>query len=233
MSDFLLLCEHAGRLIPRAAGTLGLPEAELGRHIAWDIGARDVATELSDTIGAPLFLQRYSRLFCDCNRKPDAPAFAPEVSEATVIPGNRSLTAPDRERRAEAVFWPFHRAVAAALDRRAQAGRRTLLVTIHSFTPLFLGRARPWEIAVMYRHGGHFAPAIAHWLAQNAPHRLGINEPYQITDNDYAIPVHGEGRRLPCVEFEIRNDLIGDAKAAAYWADLIARALRFAAKAVS
>lgn len=230
-SDFLLICEHAGRLLPRRAGTLGLPETELGRHIAWDIGARDVAMALADRLDAPLFMQRYSRLFCDCNRKLDVASFAPELSEATVIPGNRNLSAAERRQRADAVFWPFHNAVSDALDRRRDQMRRTLLVTIHSFTPVFLGRRRPWDMGVMFRADRHFAPPIARWLKENTDYSVGTNEPYEVSNDDYAIPVHGEGRKLPCVEFEIRNDLIPDRQAAGNWADLLARALHVGAEA--
>lgn len=229
LSDFLLICEHAGRRLPRGAGTLGLSERELEQHIAWDIGARDVATRLSDRLTAPLYMQRYSRLFCDCNRKPGVASFTPEVSEATVIPGNKDLSDAERQARADAVFWPFHQTVTRELDWRRQQKQRTLLVTIHSFTPVFLGRARPWEMGIMFRRDRHFAPPIANWLKANTSHTVGINEPYQVSEDDYAIPVHGEGRELPCVEFEIRNDLIPDARAAGQWAELLARALRFAA----
>lgn len=230
-SDFFLICEHAGRLLPRRAGTLGLPPAELTRHIAWDIGARDIAVALADRLAAPLFMQRYSRLFCDCNRKPHVASFAPEISEATAIPGNKGLSEAERQKRADAVFWPFHNAVADALDRRRAQQRRTLLVTIHSFTPVFLGRSRPWEVGVMFRADKHFAPPIAQWLTENTDYTVGINEPYKVSDDDYAVPVHGEGRNLPCVEFEIRNDLIPNQEAAATWADLLARALQFGAEA--
>lgn len=232
-SDFFIICEHAGRLLPRSAGSLGLPEPELSRHIAWDIGARDVAMALADRLDAPLFMQRYSRLFCDCNRKPHVASFAPEVSEATVVPGNQGLSDAQRQRRAEAVFWPFHNSVAAALDRRQEERRRTLLVTIHSFTPVFLGQNRPWEVGVMFRKDRDFAPPIARWLGENTSYTVGINEPYKVSDDDYAVPVHGEGRNLPNVEFEIRNDLIPDRKAAGKWAELLARALVFGAAAVS
>lgn len=230
-SDFFLICEHAGRLLPRRAGTLGLPETEITRHIAWDIGARDIAVALADRLSAPLFMQRYSRLFCDCNRQPHVASFAPEVSEATVIPGNQGLSEAERRLRAEAVFWPFHNGVTEALDLRLRQNRRTLLVTIHSFTPVFLGRSRPWEVGVMFRADRHFAAPIAQWLQENTSYTVGVNEPYKVSDNDYAIPVHGEGRRLPCVEFEIRNDLIPDRESAAKWADLLAPALHFGARA--
>jgi predicted N-formylglutamate amidohydrolase len=225
-SDFLLICEHAGRRIPRGLGTLGLGEEDLRRHIAWDIGARDVAMALSDLLPAPLYMQRYSRLVCDCNRRPDAPSFAPEVSEATVIPANRGLNAAERDRRARAIFHPFHAAIGAALDGRRDAGRPTFVVTVHSFTPVFHGFARPWEIGVLYNRDRGFAPRVADWLRANTRFHVGVNEPYSVGDDtDYAIPVHGERRGLPCVEFEIRNDLIDGSASAARWAGLLARAL--------
>lgn len=225
-SPFVLICEHAGRRIPRALGTLGLGEADLSRHIAWDIGARAVALSLSERLDAPLFMQRYSRLVCDCNRRPDVPAFAPELSEATIIPGNVGLSEADRRARTEAIFHPFHDAVTGFLDRREQAGTRTVLATIHSFTPVFLGRSRPWEIGVLYNRDAVLSPAIADWLKANTQCCVGVNEPYSVGDDtDYAIPVHGERRGLPCVEFEIRNDLIEDEAHAGSWADLLARAL--------
>jgi predicted N-formylglutamate amidohydrolase len=229
-SEFFVICDHAGRLIPRALGTLGLSEEDRRRHIAWDIGARTIAVALSDRLGAPLFMQRYSRLVCDCNRRPDTPSFILEISEATKIPGNFGLALVERHARADAIFHPYHDAVTQALDRRERDGRRTFLICVHSFTPVFLGVTRPWEISVLYNRDRHFAPAIVRWLKENTDYFVGVNQPYVVDDEtDYAIPVHGERRGLPCVEFEIRNDLIPDETAVRGWAELLERALRYAA----
>lgn len=226
VSEFLLICEHAGRLIPRRLGTLGLDEAELTRHIAWDIGAREIAIALADLLDAPLFMQRYSRLVCDCNRRSEVASYTPEISEATPIPGNLRLTQVDRDSRTAAIFRPFHDAIAAELDRRQAAGIPTALITIHTFTPVFLGVARPWEIGVLFNRDRCFAPAIADWFKANTELTVGVNEPYSVGDDtDYAIPVHGELRGLRCVEFEIRNDLIDSAASALHWAGLIADAI--------
>lgn len=226
-SDFFLICEHAGRLIPRAYGDMGLSAVDLERHIAWDIGAKQVAVALSTLLDAPLFTQRYSRLVCDCNRRPDVADFAPVRSEDTTIPANVGISDEERRARADAIFWPFHDAVSEALDRRAAAGRRTLLVTVHSFTPVFRGRSRPWEIGILYNRDRQFAPAIAEWLKANTDFCVGINEPYSVGDEtDYAIPVHGERRGLPCAEFEIRNDLIRTEETARTWAGVVARAVQ-------
>jgi predicted N-formylglutamate amidohydrolase len=228
-SEFFIICEHAGRLIPRSLGTLGLSEEDRCRHIAWDLGARAVAVALSDRLGAPLFMQRYSRLVCDCNRRPNVPSFIPEISEATTIPCNRSLARAEWQVRADAVFHPFHAAITRDLDRREHDERRTFLICIHSFTPVFLGVSRPWEIGVLYNRDRHFASALACWIKENTNYHVGINEPYAVDDDtDYTIPVHGEGRGLPCVEFEIRNDLIPDEAAASDWAELLEGAVKHA-----
>jgi predicted N-formylglutamate amidohydrolase len=226
-SDFVLICEHAGRRVPRSMGDMGLPVHEFDRHIAWDIGARAVSLALAAELDAPLFMQRYSRLVCDCNRRPDVPSFTPEISEATKIPANVGLSTSDRAARADAIFHPFHNAVTAFLDARQRSGQTTMLATIHSFTPVFLGKSRPWEIGVLFNRDKVLSPAIATWLKDNTSYCVGVNQPYTVGDDtDYAIPVHGEKRGLPCVEFEIRHDLIANDENAAPWAELLARALR-------
>lgn len=226
-SDFFLICEHAGRVIPRSLGDMGLTEEERQMHIAWDIGAKNVALKLAQLLDAPLFTQHYSRLVCDCNRRPDVATFTPARSEATDIPANVGLSEEERNARADAIFWPFHNAVSEALDAREKAGRRTLLVTIHSFTPVYLGKNRPWEIGVLFNRDKQFSPAIVEWLEANTQFCVGSNEPYSVGDDtDYAIPVHGEKRGLPCVEFEIRNDLIRTVENAEKWAETLAVALK-------
>ncbi|WBU54138.1 N-formylglutamate amidohydrolase [Paracoccus sp. SCSIO 75233] len=230
-SDFVVICEHAGRLIPGALGDLGLDASELTRHIAWDIGAREIAMALADRLDAPLFMQRYSRLVCDCNRRPDVDSFMPVISESTEIPGNMNVSADARAARVTEIFNPFHDHVSAELDKRRAADRRTLLVTIHSFTPVYKGVERPWEIGVLYNRDKTLSPAMLELLRAKTDHVVGDNQPYAVGDEtDYAIPVHGEARGLPCVEIEIRNDLTtGDAQAE-YWSALLADMLTRAAK---
>lgn len=230
-SDFVVICEHAGRLIPETLGDLGLEASELTRHIAWDIGAREIAMALADRLDAPLFMQRYSRLVCDCNRRPDVDSFMPVISESTEIPGNMNVSADARAARVTEIFNPFHDHVSAELDKRRAADRRTLLVTIHSFTPVYKGVERPWEIGVLYNRDKTLSPAMLELLRAKTDHVVGDNQPYAVGDEtDYAIPVHGEARGLPCVEIEIRNDLTtGDAQAE-YWSALLADMLTQAAK---
>ncbi len=225
-SVFFLTCEHAGRAFPRRLGTLGLPEAETFRHIAWDIGIGAVGRELSQLLNAAVILQTYSRLVIDCNRDPNVASSIPEISENTEIPGNRSLDEAERAARVDAVFRPYHNAIGAALDRRATAKRATALVALHSFTPVFKGVARPWHVAVLFNRDPRLAHALAELLRAEGDLMVGENEPYRVSDlTDYTVPVHGERRGLPHVEIEIRQDLITDPAGQRQWAERLARLL--------
>jgi predicted N-formylglutamate amidohydrolase len=226
-SDLFLAADHAGRLIPRALGTLGLPQSELGRHIAWDIGIAAVTETLSGLLDATAVLQVYSRLVIDCNRAPDHPTSIPPVSELTAIPGNEGLPEAAREARRQAIFEPYHAAIAGLIDRRMAAGRRTILVAMHSFTPVFKSVARTVEIGVLFHHETPLSRIMLELLRAEGDLAVGANEPYAITgDSDYTVPVHGDGRGLPHVEIEIRQDLIAEPAGQAAWARRMARLLR-------
>jgi predicted N-formylglutamate amidohydrolase len=221
-SDFVLAADHAGNLIPRALGDLGVSAAERQRHIAWDIGIGAVTEALSGLLDATAVLQTYSRLVIDCNRKPGHPTSIPPVSEVTPIPGNENLSAADREARRRAIFDPYHAAIAGILD--ARAGRRTILVAMHSFTPVFKGVARAVEVGVLYHHETPLSRLMLELLRAEGNLTVGANEPYAITGtSDYTVPVHGEGRGIPHVEIEIRQDLIDTAAGQQAWAERMAR----------
>ncbi len=229
-SPFFLACDHAGNRIPRSLGTLGLEARHLERHIAWDIGAAAVAQGLSARLDAPLVLQNYSRLVIDCNRAPQAADSIAAFSEDTPVPGNRELAPGEAEARVRAVFDPYHDAIARLLDARAAAGRASVLVAVHSFTPVYNGDARPWHLGVLYNRDGRFAAALLDLLAGDGDLCVGDNEPYANDDeSDYTIPVHGERRGLVHVEFEIRQDLVATAQGQSEWAarlaELLARGL--------
>lgn len=226
-SPVVLLCEHAGRRIPRALGALGLADEHLSKHFMWDIGALDVAQRLSRALDAPMVHQRYSRMVCDCNRPTHAGSYIPSEGEGIPVPGNVGLTDADRDARTEAIWSPFHAEVAQILDDRA--GRPTALVTIHTFTPVFFGVRRDFAAGILFARDPAFAPALVGELAARVEGGVRANEPYTVDrDSDVAIPVHGEDRGLPCALVEIRNDLVYDAQGAARWASHLANAIRAA-----
>lgn len=223
-SPFLLICDHYGRLIPRALGDLGLPPSELARHVAWDIGIAGVAEHLSKHLDAHLVAQRYSRLVIDCNRPPHVASSIPRISEATTIPGNEGIAQAAAQMRRETIFDPYHRRIGEVIDRRLQKGMPTLLVSLHSFTPVYAGIARPWHIGTLYHRDTHLAPRLLKLLRAEADLVAGDNEPYAVSDDtDYSIPVHGEARGLMNTGIEIRQDLISDSAGETSWADRLAR----------
>jgi predicted N-formylglutamate amidohydrolase len=234
VSDFVLAADHAGRLIPRALGDLGLDEVERRRHIAWDIGIAGVTEQMAALLDAASVLQTYSRLVIDCNRAPDHPTSIPPVSELTPIPGNQGLSAANRAARKAAIFDPYHAVITRLLDARKAAGRRTILVAMHSFTPVFKGVSRKVEVGVLYHHETGLSRIMLDLLRAKGDIVVGANEPYAITDDsDYTVPVHGEGRGLEHVEIEIRQDLIADTTGQAAWAKRMARLLGEADKRLS
>ena len=223
-SPFLLTCDHYGRLIPKALGDLGLPESELERHIAWDIGIAGVAEMLSKHLGAHLIVQRYSRLVIDCNRPPGAASSIPLISEATTVPGNEGLTREVAGLRRAEIFDPYHRRINAIIDARRQRHMPTILISLHSFTPVYAGIARPWHIGTLYQRDRILPPMLLELLRAEPDLVVGDNEPYAVSDEtDYTIPVHGEMRGLMNTGIEIRQDLIEDQAEQHQWADRLAR----------
>ena len=231
-SPIFLTCDHAGRRIPRRLGDLGLAAAELERHIAWDIGALATSRLLSAMLDAPLVEQVYSRLVVDCNRPTRSPTFIAPLSENTAIPGNLDLSDEAIAAREREIYRPYHARITQMLDARKASARPTVLIAMHSFTPVYKGQARPWQIGLLYNRDARVA-AILHELLADTGLTVGDNEPYAITDDsDYGIPVHGEQRGLPHIEIEIRQDLIAGEAGQREWAERLAPMFREAASRV-
>ena len=223
-SPYVLLADHAGQQVPRALQGLGLAQAELDRHIGWDIGIAGVTRTLAERLDAWAIEQTYSRLLIDCNRPLASPTLIPETSDGTRVPGNTGLSEAQRQQRIDAIHAPYHARIEAELAARAAAGRPTLLVMMHSFTPVMNGGARPWHAGVLYHRDTRFAHALLQALRDEGDLVVGDNEPYSVSStSDYAVPVHGEGRGLVHVELEIRQDLIADAAGQLAWAERLAR----------
>jgi predicted N-formylglutamate amidohydrolase len=224
-SGFFLVCDHAGRATPARLERLGLPEAAFETHIAWDIGALDLARRLGEALDAPLIHQAYSRLVIDCNRAPGHPQSIADVSDGWEIPGNQALPAAAAEARRVAIHAPYHAAISAALEERARAGMPTLLVCVHSFTPSLGGASRPWHVGVL--HGGASPASDQLITALRAADDLvvGDNEPYAMDGTDYTAPHHAWSRGLDVIELEVRQDLLIDIQSARNMSSRLAEAL--------
>ncbi len=229
-SPFVLVCDHAAHHIPAKYGDMGLTDAERLSHIAWDPGALAVSRALSDLLDAPLVESKISRLVIDANRDLDAPDLIWTLSEATSIDANKNLSAEERQFRIDNYHRPYHEAVDGVLEERRQAGRETVLVCVHSFTPVFLGQARPWPIGLIHGRDERFTRALQAALAADDPAlNIGWNEPYAALNGvTLTLEKHGDGRGLPATMIEIRNDEIARPDGVALWAERLARCLETA-----
>jgi predicted N-formylglutamate amidohydrolase len=231
-SPFLLIGDHAGDAIPSGLGSLGLGEADLARHIACDIGIAALGASLAGTLDAVFIAQAYSRLVVDCNRGPDAADVIAESSDGTTVPGNAGLRPEQRAERFRLIHEPYQAAIEAELARRDEAGRETVLVALHSFTPRMNERDRPWQIGVLHDKGDtRFAMAVLEALKAKGDLVVGDNEPYAMDGIDYTIPRHAFADARPYVELEIRQDLIATPEGAERWAGLLAEILPAAERA--
>jgi predicted N-formylglutamate amidohydrolase len=226
-SNFVIAVDHASPRLPRRLSDLGLPPAQLLRHIAWDIGALAVARRVAVALDAPLVAPNYSRLVIDCNRDPRVLSSIPELSEAIAIPGNVDLSAEEIAARRREIFDPYHDHLRDLLDERLAAGRPTILVAQHTMTDIYHGVRREMHGAVLYNRDRRFAGLVLEALRRERGLNIADNEPYFVSDaTDYTIPHHGEARDLPHVEIEIRQDLVAEEAGQAEWAQRIARALK-------
>jgi predicted N-formylglutamate amidohydrolase len=223
---FIILCDHASNRIPNEYEPFGLGDDVLSTHIAWDPGALGVARHLSATLDAPLFWPDVSRLVIDCNRSPDASTLIVVESEGRPVPANRGLSREERARRLERIHAPYHAAIEACLERRDEARRPTAVVAIHSFTPVFLGKARPWQIGIVFGHDRRLADILIRKLQSDAALTVGVNEPYSPADQVYyTVERHAGPRHLPAAMIEIRNNEIGEAESQRNWAEKLASLL--------
>jgi predicted N-formylglutamate amidohydrolase len=232
-SPVVLICEHASNHIPPVYGDLGLTEVERASHIAWDPGALGVARGLSRHLDAPLIHATVSRLVLDLNRDPSAPDFITVLSERTAVPGNRDLGASERARRVAGVYRAFHSAADSLIEARRAAGLVRAVVSVHSFTPVYRDRPRPWHVGLIHDRDERLARAVEAGLRREPALVIGMNEPYSPADRVFhALERHAEQRGLAPLMIEIRNDLIRNPDQQETWSSRLAPLLREGAERV-
>ncbi len=218
----VLVCEHASNHIPPEWGDLGLTADQRRAHIAWDPGALGLARGLSRRLDAVLIHAPVSRLVYDCNRAPDMPGAMPARSEIHDIPGNAAITPEDRRRRTEAVYLPWHDALHGLVMRRLALGLAPVIVTIHSFTPVYFGKPRAVEFGII-NDADPALPQAIHRAAQTTRLRAELNQPYSAADDvTHTLRVIATPYGLPNAMLEVRNDLIADAEAQEAMAEILA-----------
>jgi len=226
-SPIVLVCDHASNRMPKGLGTLGLTAAQRLMHIAWDPGALSLSLALSRMLDAPLVQSTFSRLVIDCNRYPDAHDLIPQQSEHVVIPGNADVSVEERERRMETLHRPYHAEISRQLALRDARGMESVLVFMHSFTPVFHGVLRPWPIGLIHGRRTGFTRALYEALqAEPVEGPVGWNLPYPAQEGVYySLDTHADATGRDATLIEMRHDLILFPAQVARWADLLARSL--------
>lgn len=227
-SQFICMCDHASNYIPAEICTdnLGLPNSEMRRHIAYDIGAAGLTTALAEELNGAAILSHFSRLLIDPNRGEDDPTLIMQLYDGTIIPGNRRLNEAERQRRKKTFYHPYHHAAAALIAARAQP----IIVSIHSFTPQLSGRGkRPWHVGILYAEDRRLSDPLLARLQAESDICTGDNQPYRGDLEGDSMQRHGIRNAHPHVLIEIRNDLIDDAPSQRRWAVRLASLIRAAA----
>ncbi|MBT3330882.1 MAG: N-formylglutamate amidohydrolase [Rhodospirillaceae bacterium] len=226
-ADVVIICDHASAHVPQRFDGLGLPKQQLSRHIAWDIGAGDVARHLAPLLDAPAVLCGTSRLVIDCNRPFAVDSSIPEYSDGVEIPANANLDQLERTRRIDDYFHPYHNEISGRIDAHQIQGRAPALVSIHSFTPVMDGFQRPWHVGMLWDQDHRLATPVVRELRRDPELVVGENEPYDGSNPPgYALQAHAAENDLPIAVFEIRQDLIATEPDAERWAHILAKALR-------
>jgi predicted N-formylglutamate amidohydrolase len=225
-SGVLLLCDHAENTIPLAYGTLGLTAEDLGRHIAYDIGAAGVTEHLARALRAPALLTQYSRLLIDPNRGRDDPTLVMQLSDGRVVPGNAVLDDAEIEARIERYYAPYHRAIGEAIDAAVAAGKPPVILAIHSFTQAWKSVPRPWHVAVLWDKDPRLACALLRELAAIPGITVGDNVPYSGQLKGDTLYQHGTLRGLAHALIEVRQDLILGPEGQAEWGERLASVVR-------
>ncbi|MEP0960929.1 MAG: N-formylglutamate amidohydrolase [Roseobacter sp.] len=227
LSDIVLVCEHASNFIPTALDNLGLDDIARTSHAAWDPGAQGVACEMSRILDAPLVSSCVSRLVYDCNRPPSAVDAMPARSEVFDIPGNQELSQAERETRTALYYDPFRAKLTHSLLQKKNA----IVVTIHSFTPVYNGVSRAVEIGILHDTDKRLADGIIDVAQGRTSHIVRRNEPYGPGDGvTHTLQEHALPQSRLNVMVEIRNDLIQSAESQKTMADLLSNWITQAVK---
>jgi predicted N-formylglutamate amidohydrolase len=230
----IIVCDHASNAVPEAVGDLGVSAADMQRHIAWDIGAAPIARFLAHAFSSTAVLCGTSRLVIDCNRHLSDPTLIPEVSDGTVIPGNRNLSRNARQLRIDDYFTPYHDACHEVVTRKLAQGKRPLFVSVHSMTEKLAGIDRPWQISLSSNDNRRATDPVLKALKSMRGIVMGDNQPYNmVAEEDYTTPIHALNRGLDYVQVEFRQDCVATPEGQKRFAGVFAQALKAALEELS
>ncbi len=210
ITPVLLVCDHASNRFPKSLGTMGLDYLDRLSHITVDIGSRATTESLARQLNTTAILCQYSRLIVDCNRNISDNSAYLDKSDGVDIPGNQNLNDNEKEIRESEIYWPYHNAIDTQISRLKRQKVSPIIISIHSFTPVFNGNKREWEVGVLWDKDPTTARIFINKLTE-AGFLVGDNKPYSGKDpEDFTLDYHAETIGLPHVGIEIRQDLINN-----------------------
>lgn len=221
----LVTCEHASAAVPPPLSPSADDAPWLETHWAYDIGAASVARRLADLAGSVAVLARFSRLVCDANRDVGDPTWIRASVDGHALSFNHAIDEAERERRHSCYHAPYHAEIDRLLRERTPSGADVLLLSIHSFTPVYEGEDRSMEVGVLFDRHAPIAERLEVELRREG-FATALNAPYSGMDGlIFAAQRHGVAHNVVYLELEVRQDLIADHAAAVATADRIAAAL--------
>ena len=224
-AGLVIVCDHARNTIPTEYDNLGLPPGELERHIAYDIGVEGVTRGLAQRLGVPAVLGCVSRLVIDPNRGLDDPTLVMRLSDGAVVPGNAEIDERERQKRISRFYRPYDEAVGTLIARSVTAGPEPVILSVHSFTPVWKGVPRPWHAGILWKKDDRFAPLLLAALAADPQLVVGDNEPYSGGLAGDTMDRHATAKGLADALIEIRQDLITDEAGIDEWVERLSALL--------
>jgi len=215
----LVVSDHASARVPDDIA-LGVDPALLSQHVAVDVGVAEVGALMAARPGIAAFQGNVSRLVCDLNRDPHAPAVIPIASDGHAVPGNM-INHEAHLARIHRFHDPYHAALAELLNASPPA----LMLSLHSFTPCLAthpDEVRPWQVGVLYNEDDRAARIAIPLLAAEGL-VVGDQQPYSGRLLNYTMDRHAEADGRPYLGIEVRQDQIGDPAGQAEWAERLVR----------
>lgn len=199
----LLTCEHASERLPVP---WTWPEADrrlAHTHWAFDLGARDLALDLSRALDATLVMARFSRLLVDANRPEASPTLFRAEADGLPVALNAALDDAERERRLAGYYRPFH----AAVDHELRRTTAPIVMAVHTYTDLYEGQRRTLEAGVLFDREEELALRMLAELRAEGLH-AELNEPWSGKAGlIHVAGTHADHHGRRAIEIELRQDL--------------------------
>ena len=227
INDYLVICDHSSNNIPAEYNNLYISKKILNSHRAFDIGASEVASELSNLLECNLVMANFSRLLIDPNRGDDDPTLVPKISEGKIIKGNLNISLLkndiEKNKRINIFYQPYHDQINKFINNAFSENKIPKILSIHSFTPMWKGKKRETDVGILWDKDDRLSKIFLNSFTNL---NLGNNKPYNGRLKNDTLYKHATMRGLPHVLIELRQDLLKKRKDRLQWAKKIHNVLK-------